>query len=252
MQLRRLGQAQVSYLKAAARYRLAPEFFRPDRVAEDETAYGSSAAESAAVAPSPAALRLLEVASADWFRPITEVYDAAGFRADEADDLIIELKLTGYATLHPVKTFKRGGQIKILLPTEAAISLLREARIRFMPVRGDAPHGTKGDATHIFYQHMITRRLRRQGWTAEIEMCLKDKRVDVGAIRGTVQHAYEVVNEGLEKELANMRDLLDGWQRIVFCVGNEDIRAQLVTSISEHHGDQVLESVDFRMLPSFR
>jgi hypothetical protein len=122
-----------------------------------------------------------------------------------------------------------------------------------MPVRGDAPvREDMSDATHIFYQNIIARRLTKQGWTAEIEMSLKEKRVDVGAIRGTVQHAYEVVNEGLEKELANLRDLEDGWQKIVFCVGAKEIQEQLTTLIVERAGDQVLESVEFRLLPSFR
>lgn len=244
MKMRRLSSSDISYLKAGLASRLDAEF-QPEPVVEPQAPRGTSSA------PSPAALHLLEVAASDWFRTLTEQYEAALLRADEAKVLVDELRATDYVTVHPVKTFKRGQQIRIMLPTDQAREILRDARVRCAAVRGDAPHGD-GDATHIYYQNLIARWLRKKDWTVEIEQTLRAKRVDVGAIRGPVLHAYEIVNEGLEKELANLRDLGDGWHRIVFCIGTEEIQQELAALISDRVGDQILEQVDFRLLPSFR
>ncbi|MEW5981725.1 MAG: hypothetical protein AB1806_05070 [Acidobacteriota bacterium] len=203
--------------------------------------------------PSDAAFRLFAITSADWFREMTQITKAAGIRHDEHEDYRRELVGHGYATVHAVKTFRPGGVIKILLPTDAGEAKLRDARVPFMPVLGDAPHGPDGDATHIFYQNKIAQRLRKQEWTTRIEMMLKEKRADVGAIRGPSMHAYEVVNEGLEKELHNLTaDLEDGWQKVVFCVGNMAIQSELVDLIENQLGATILEHVELRLLPSFR
>lgn len=100
---------------------------------------------------------------------------------------------------------------------------------------------------------MISAKLRKQGWTTRIESSLGEKRVDIGASRGPVMHAYEVVNEGLEKELSNLtQDLEDGWERVIFCVGNEQIKMSLLERIEAVLGAAALENVDFRLLPTFR
>lgn len=203
--------------------------------------------------PSDAAFRLLEIAGEDWFRTLTKVYEAAKFRPDDGELLCTELTAAGYVTIHPVKTFRQGGQIKLLLPTPLGISKLKDANVDPAPVRGDAPHGPTGDATHIFYQNLILKKLRKQGWTAEIEMTRPRKRVDVGAIRGSVTRAYEVVNEGLDKELSNLtQDVEDGWQEVMFCVGNEQIKTELMSLIEARLGTRLPERCTFALLPSFR
>jgi hypothetical protein len=42
------------------------------------------------------------------------------------------------------------------------------------------------------------------------------------------------------------------WQEIMFCVGNEQIKTELVTLIETRLGGQLLERCAFALLPSFR
>lgn len=228
----------------------SPRTDAPLRAVETKAPYGAAYGSDR---PSDAAFRLLEVTSEDWFRTLTQVYKTAGFRPDDGELLCAELMSAGYVTIHPVKTFRPGGQIKLMLPTQTGLEKLRAARARIAPIRGDAPHGTEGDASHIFYQNIICKKLRKQGWTAEIEMTLKAKRVDVGAARAKVMRAYEVVNEGLEKEISNLtQDVEDGWSPVVFCVGNEQIKQELMERIEAQLGVRSLEACEFAYLPSFR
>ena len=124
----------------------------------------------------------------------------------------------------------------------------------FRSVRGDAPHGDESDGTHIWYQNKIERHLTRKGWNAKIEMVLREKRVDIGAVldNGRVMHAYEVANEGLEKELANLRAIDEGWHKLIFCVGNREIRDKLKAIITAAFGTRLDSFIEFACLPSFK
>jgi hypothetical protein len=118
-------------------------------------------------------------------------------------------------------------------------------------VRGDpgrCPSRGRRGCNHVYYQNLIARSLRRKEWTPEIEHALKTKRVDVGAVCGPILHAYEVVNEGLEKKLLNLNlDLVDGRGRVIFWLAIRKYRSSSPELISDI-GDQVLEVVEFRLL----
>lgn len=216
-------------------------------VAEEPAHYGIDR-------PSDGAFRLFAIASQDWYRKMSELQVAADLgRYAALQELREELVTHRYVTIHRVKTGDIEKSIKILLPTRLGRLRLREANVKFMQVVGDAPHGPDGDATHIYYQNKIARQLEANGWATEIEMALREKRVDVGAIRGPARHAYEVVNVDLDKELSNLtKDVEEGWQRVVFCVLHKEVESELAGLITTELGSGMLEPVEFRLLASFR
>ena len=68
---------------------------------------------------------------------------------------------------------------------------------------------------------------------------------------GNILRAYEIIHAGtLQKELTNVRkDLDDGWQRVVFSVGETElfegsIRDKLCELIEDQLGVSYLESID--------
>jgi hypothetical protein len=202
---------------------------------------------------SDAAFHLFLVMAEDWFRKATNLYRVSGSGDDLGPGLCGDLAKFGLITSHTAKTFRSGGQFKFYLPTDAGIEKLRNANAKFMPVRGDAPHGDNSDGTHIWYQNRIERALTKRGWNAKIEMVLKEKRVDVGAALdgGRVMHAYEVVNEGYQKELANLRAIDEGWHKVIFCVGNREIRDTLKAIINATLGTGLDSCIEYAYLPSF-
>lgn len=81
----------------------------------------------------------------------------------------------------------------------------------------------------------------RQGFPARIEETLGEKRVDVGVCWAEKRCAVEVVIEGLDKELANLRkDLEEGWDQVVFCAEQEDTLDRLKRMIEGEYGEEVV------------
>jgi hypothetical protein len=252
VQLRGLSDEEIVRRKELLVADLAPEFVAPAQPQQSAKEHMLGQPEFGAL--QDAAFHFFCEMAKNWFRCATEFYDAAHFDPQLGAGLCRDLARFGLITRHTAKTFRSGGQISFFLPTDKGIEKLRKANVGFMPVRGDAPHGDGSDGSHIWYQNKIERQLSKKGWHAKIEMALKGKRVDVGAILdgGRVMHAYEVVNEGLEKELANLADIDEGWQKVIFCVGNMEIRKALGAIIEMNFGTGLNKCIEFAYLPSFK
>jgi hypothetical protein len=152
-----------------------------------------------------------------------------------------KLKEIGLIDEHEINLYKPGKQIKIVLPTDAGYELLDKHNIQYKTPQGN------GGILHRFWQNYISKKLEKDGWKTRIEQMLKNKRVDVGASRGNERVAYEVLMEGVEKELINLKkDLEDGWGLVVFCVDYEETKVKLSSLIPE-----LEDRVEIRLLKEF-
>lgn len=199
--------------------------------------------------------RFFYIVATDWTRPLTMQYKKAGITNDQGERYVEELVHANLVKIYKASTWNRGRKNHFMWPTPLGLKWLKEANARFMEPVGDAAPGP--DGTHVWYQHVIARQLTRDGWTVKIEHSLDQKRVDVGAIMdgGKIRHAYEIVNTGsLQKEVSNAsKDVADGWQRVIFCIGEPaategHVRAKLAGLIEAQLGADFLQVVDFKQL----
>jgi len=152
-----------------------------------------------------------------------------------------KLKELGLIEEQEINLYKPGKQIKIVLPTDAGYELLDKHNIQYTTPKGN------GGIIHRFWQNFISKKLEKDGWKTRIEQTLKNKRVDVGAIKGNEKVAFEVLMEGIEKELINLeKDLEDDWDLVVFCVDCEETREKLSGLILD-----VEDRVKIRLLKEF-
>jgi hypothetical protein len=152
-----------------------------------------------------------------------------------------KLKDLGLVEEHEINQYKPGRHIKVILPTDGGYDLLDRHRIGY-----NVPQGNGGIA-HKYWQHVVARKLQKEGWKVRIEQTLRGKHVDVGAIKGDERVAYEILMEGLEKELTNLKkDLEDGWGSVIFCVDYEETREHLARVIPE-----IEDRVEIRLLKEF-
>jgi hypothetical protein len=151
----------------------------------------------------------------------------------------------GLLIKHEIPTGILGGQRKIPLPTQAGYEYLSKRGIGFTIPEGN------GSVQHKCWQHWISRKLQKDGWKTEIEMILRSKQVDVGAVKPGLldeRTAFEVVwDDNLDKELSNLeKDLEDGWPHITFCVLDDETRQKLNALLPDG-----VENVEIKLLKEF-
>jgi len=152
-----------------------------------------------------------------------------------------DLKKLGLLEEHSINLYLPGKQIDLMVPTTAGYEFLDRRGISYRVPEGD------GKTPHRWWQRTIRLGMEKEGCTCRIEQSLNSKRVDVGCITSLGKKiAYEVLMEGLEKELENLRDLEDGWDRIVFCVADEETRQKLHAILPDG-----IQNVEIKLLKEF-
>lgn len=146
-----------------------------------------------------------------------------------------------------VNTYRRGGTVNVLIPTEKGFKFLEESKIKFSSIQGN------GSTPHVFWQYRIWRRFKdKKNCYGGIEYSLNGKRVDVGICFPNRKIAYEVVIEDLKKELKNsQKDLAEGWDVVVFCVGSESVRKKLDDLFFDVMTPDIESRVEIRLLKEF-
>lgn len=193
--------------------------------------------------------KYLEICACNQWYTETQHDREMNFPQAKGNRIRQELKDAGLLEEHQVRTGRRGGTIKIAIPSNAGYEYLDRRKIGYTPLRGN------GSIQHKFWQHKIAEWLRKKGWRAEIEMNLGNKQVDVGCVMpGLIERrvAYEVVwDDDLDKEVSNLvKNLEDSWEHVVFCVLDDETSRALVQKL----GESVSESDDrfeVRLLKEF-
>ena len=162
------------------------------------------------------------------FLAVTERDRREGISAWMGNRIRQELADAGLIRLHQVNTGIRGRRITLTEPTDRGYQLLEALQVKVERPKGN------GGFVHQFWQHTIYMWAVKQGYPARIEEALHEKRVDVGVEWQEKRCAVEVVMEGLEKELSNLkRDLDDGWDQVIFCAEQEETLERLRKMIEE-------------------
>jgi len=142
---------------------------------------------------------------------------------------------------HRINLYLPGKHIKIAKPTAAGYELLDRKKIAYQTPQGN------GSVAHQWWQDRLSKKLAKDGWKTEIEQSLGSKRVDVGAVNDLgMKVAYEILVEGLQKEVNNLRDLEDGWHQVVYCVDSDETRQELKALLPKG-----MQNVEIRLLKEF-
>ena len=182
------------------------------------------------------------------FLPVTERDKRLGLSSWKGNRIRQELKDTDMLRFHEVNMGLRGKQITLTEPTDKAYHLLDALQVKV-----ERPSGNGGFA-HRFWQDTIYRWAVNQGYPARIEQALDKKRVDIGVQWVEKRCAVEVVMEGLEKELSNLKkDLEEGWDMVVFCAEDQETLDQLERMVEAEFGEAMKKEgkVRFRRFREF-
>jgi len=147
-----------------------------------------------------------------------------------------------------VNTYRRGGTVNVLIPTDKAYEFMKESNTKVSSIQGN------GSVAHVFWQYRIWRRFKGKDSFGGIEYSANPdgKRVDVGICFPNEKIAYEVVIEDLKKELKNLeKDLTEGWDIVVFCVENEEVRNKLDDLFFDVMTPDIENRVEIRLLKEF-
>jgi len=166
------------------------------------------------------------------FLPVTERDRREGISAWMGNAIRRELEDAGLIRLHRVSLGGRGRRITLTELMSRAYQVLEALQVKVEKPKGN------GGYVHRFWQHTIHQWAVKQGYPAQIEETLREKRVDVGVKWAEKRRAVEVVIEGLDKELSNLwKDLEDGWDQVVFCAEKQQTLEKLEKMIDEEYGE---------------
>lgn len=160
-----------------------------------------------------------------------------------------ELADAGLVTLEAVSTFGRARRIVNTAVTEKGYELLKA-----MKIPHDRPRG-RGGWEHKYHQHAVAAWAERNGYRASIEQTANGKSVDVLLENERGRVGVEILCVGMEKELANLRDLHSGCSEVWFCVRDRAEAGKLRALIELKFGEEakaILSRVKFRLLGEFQ
>ena len=161
-------------------------------------------------------------------------FAAEGVSNWKGNTLRKQLEDLGMLRQHKVNMGMRGKRITLTELTGRAYQVLEALEVKVKRPSGN------GSYTHQFWQHTIHNWAVRKGYPVRIEESLGEKRVDVGVRWAEKCVAVEVVVERLDKELANLRkDLLDGWDQVIFCAEKQKTLDQLARMIDDEYGHEL-------------
>jgi hypothetical protein len=142
--------------------------------------------------------------------PVSERDSRNGISCYKGNKLREALNEKGLIRLHRVSLGGRGKVVTLTEVTEEGRRVLDRLEVRPTPSPG------RGNVEHRYAQQIILNWCVGQGYPAQIEAERQGARVDVASEWDNLKVAVEFVNEGLEKELVNIRhDMEAGYDRVV-------------------------------------
>ncbi|MBI4502810.1 MAG: ATP-binding protein [Gemmatimonadetes bacterium] len=198
---------------------------------------------------SKGALDYLVEISKDQLVPVTWRDRRLQVPLSQGTALRSELASSDLIELQEVRTHNKSRGFKLTVVTNKGVQFLKS-----IGVACQRPAG-RGSLEHIYHQHVIAAWARRNGYHATVEHFVDGKSVDVSLQKDGVAIAAEVLIEGVQKEIANLRDLEVGFNQVWYCVKSEDEAAKLKRTITATLGPEaavVLEKVRFKLLREFQ
>lgn len=196
----------------------------------------------------PAQDYLAEIAK-DQFLPASKRDQLLGVPLSQGNALRAELSAAGLVSLERVNTYGRARRITNCRVTEKGYELLRDLKVPFQRPRG------KGSWQHVYHQHAVAAWGRLNGYQARVEHMHDGKAADVCLEKDGRRVAAEVLCKGVQKELANLRDLHTGYSEVWFCVPDEREAWRLRELVSATFGEEsgaILARTRFKLLADFQ
>ena len=194
---------------------------------------GQARGARARALPKKEHLDYVESIAKEPFIPSTRRDQQLGLSGCKGNRIRKELGKLGLTRPHTVNTGIRGKQYLLLELTDEAYALLDAVQVK--------AHRTPGNGSflHRFMQDAVCRWASGQGLPARIEEEVGGKRVDVGVQRAGPREAFEVVVEGLEKELSNLKkDFQAGYAKVTFVAERQETLDRLEQMVRDQYGER--------------
>jgi len=192
-------------------------------------------------------LNYLESLANNPFTPVTELDRNLNISLRKGHDNRDKLESQGFIKIYRINTATRRGNVSIVELTEKAYEYLEAHNIRV-----NKPAGI-GGVIHRFWQHQIQRwyLAKFKNCQTIIEDTTYAKRVDIGVHFQRSRTAVEVLVEGEHKELNNILQDLNYYDRVICSCQNEDELKSLKEMVERELGQNVLKRVWFKLLGDF-